>query len=120
MPDASHYYGSDFALSAAGDLLLASGDEYSKQRILRRLLTVMQDYPWQPDYGAGVPQRVGGVPDAPELTALITGQMRLEDGVSQDVPPVIDLVAIPNGVSCSIQYASQDGDPQHLSFEVAP
>ena len=54
MADCSHLFGSDFALSATGDLLLATGDEASKQRILRRLLTVTRDYLWQPDYGAGL------------------------------------------------------------------
>ena len=120
MADASLYFGGDFALSATGDLLLATGDEASKQRILRRLLTVAHDYLWQPDYGAGIPQRIGATLNVPELTALITGQMRLEDGVAQDTPPVISLIAIPNGVACSIQYVSQAGEPQYLSFEVTP
>ena len=120
MTDAALYFGSDFALSATGDLRLAAGDEASKQRIFRRLLTVAKDYLWQPDYGAGVPQRIGAPLDVAELTALITGQMRLEQGVDQSMPPVISLVTIPGGVSCSIQYAVQHGDPQSLSFEVTP
>ena len=118
--DAYHYFSGDLSLSATGDLLLATGDEASKQRILRRLLTVAQDYLWQPDYGAGVPQRIGDTLNAPELSALITGQMRLEEGVDQSTPPLINLQPISGGVAASIQYVSQNGDPQYLSFNVEP
>lgn len=121
MTDASLYFGSDVILSATGDLLVADGVEESKQRVLRRLLTNVNDYLWQPTYGAGLPGYVGAPPDVAALTALIKAQMYLEADVSHDPEPQIALTPIVNGVSARITYISiQTGNPVLLSFSVTP
>ena len=121
MPDVSHFFGSDLAFSATGDLSIADGLEESKQRVLRRLLTNMRDYIWQPDYGAGLPAYIGRTLDQPVLTALIKSQMYLEADVSHDPEPGIALQQIPNGISAQISYLSiETGEPVLLSFDVTP
>ena len=75
MTDAAHYFGSDLQFSANGDLLVADGLDESQQRILRRLLTNLKDYLWQPTYGAGLPSYIGKPLDeaAISLALLIPG-----------------------------------------------
>ena len=128
MTDCYHLYGNDLALSATGDLLLADGDDESKQRVLRRLLTnptqydtsgkvtATGDYLWQPEYGAGLPTYIGAVLDEQELGALIEAQMYLEDSVVQDPPPQVGLRTIPDGVSAQILYNTATV----LNFSVTP
>ena len=116
MTEAFHYWGSDLAVSASGDLLLADGLELSKQAVLRRLLTNMGDYIWELGYGAGLPQKVGALLDVPAITALIRSQMYLEESVSHDPEPVIAVQAIPYGVATQINYTTTDGQQAYLSF----
>lgn len=121
MTDAYHYFGSDLALSATGDLQTADGITESQQRVLRRLLTNQQDYLWEPLYGAGLPGYIGQPLDQPALTALIKSQMYLEADVSHDPEPQITLTSIPNGISAQIIYTSVDtGLPVLLSFDLNP
>lgn len=121
MPDASHIFGSDLALGATGDLLMADGVSESQQRVLRRLLTNPKDYLWQPDYGAGLPAYIGLPLDAAAMSALIKSQMYLERDVSHAPEPVVNLSEIANGISAQIAYISLDSDaPAYLSFDVTP
>ncbi|WP_435018505.1 phage tail protein [Tundrisphaera sp. TA3] len=121
MPDAAHYFSYDLALSATGDLLVADGLEESKQRVLRRLLTNIRDYLWQPGYGAGLPSYIGQLLDEAELGALIKAQMYLEASVSHDPEPVVTLRAIPNGISAQIRYTvAATGQGAYLNFDVTP
>lgn len=121
MTDSSHLFGSDLALSATGDLLPAGGIEEGKQRILRRLLTNPGDYPWHPEYGAGLPSYIGRPLDEPALATLIKGQMYAEGGVSREPEPQVILQPIPNGISVRIAYtALPEGLPAYLNFDVTP
>jgi len=52
-------WGDDFQVDATGDLLIADGDDEVRQRLERRLFTAVQGYVWHPDYGAGLPQKIG-------------------------------------------------------------
>lgn len=104
MTDIYHYLGNDLGISSTGDLLAVSGEEEGKQRVLRRLLTNPGDYIWHPDYGAGLPQMIGELVDIDAITAIIDGQMRLEDRVSHDPEPVIEVSPTATGVFCYIQY----------------
>lgn len=118
--DASQYFGSDLALGATGDLLIADGQEAARQRILRRLLTNPGDYPWQPDYGAGLPAWIGRPMDEPELSGLIRAQMYAEGGVSHDPEPAIGFTAIPRGIAVQIAYTVEDtAERASLSFTVS-
>lgn len=119
MDDLYHYWGNDLTVSATGDLLAVEGSVRGQQRVLRRLLTNPGDYIFHPDYGAGLPARVGDTLDIPKLRALIRGQMLLEEAVSSTPPPEITLQPIANGVSCRIQYTdAASGEPVVLSFSL--
>lgn len=121
MTDAAHYFSSDLALSATGDLLTATGADETTQRVLRRLLTNLKDYLWQPGYGAGLPGYIGQPLDQAALSALIKSQMYLEADVAHDPEPLVVLQQIPNGVSAQITYVSNDtGQTELLSFDVTP
>ncbi len=121
MTDVYHYFSSDLTLSAAGDLLVATDLDETTQRVLRRLLTNVRDYLWQPTYGAGLPGYIGRTLDQAAISALIKAQMYLEADVSHAPEPRIALQQIPNGLSAQIAYTSvQTGEPVLLSFDVTP
>lgn len=119
MPDLAHEFGNDLQISANGDLATADSVTLSQQRVIRRLLTNAQDYIWQPDYGAGLPQKVGDPFDVSTIKAIVTGQMYLEASVARDPIPVIDVQSFPNGMFVKINYTEQDsGFPAILNFPV--
>lgn len=119
MKDLHHYIGSDIASSATGDLQSASGTERGQQRILRRLLTNPGEYIFHPEYGAGLPAKVGETLDIPQIRALIRGQMLLEESVARTPEPEIIVTAIQGGISCLIRYVdAQSKTPAVLSFNV--
>ena len=119
--DIGHDFGGDVRLSPTGDLLRVTGNVRSAERVYRRLLTNPGDYIWHPDYGAGLPQKVGGLVDVAEIRALIRRQMMREASVQQTpTPPAIVATAIPNCVSVQISYvALPDRQPTALSFSVS-
>ncbi len=121
MADSGHYFSSDLQLSATGGLLPVDSVLESQQRILRRLMTNQGDYIWEPNYGAGLPRRIGSTLDVTEMTALIRSQMYLEDSVQQIPEPQITVLPIVNGIYISISYIEADsGKPATLSFDVTP
>ena len=81
--------GGDFVVSATGGLLLADGDDFARQRLERRLLTAVQGYVWHPEYGAGLPQKIGGVYDVPAIQALVMSQVVQEAAVAPNPPPKV-------------------------------
>ncbi len=120
MQDVSHLWGEDLAISATGDLALASGTQLGQQRVLRRLLTNPGDYIWQPDYGAGLGQFVGQTVNAAMITAVIRSQIFRETAVARTPEPVIDVTTSSNGtVYVHIRYVdAASGSTQILSFSV--
>lgn len=119
MAELNHYFGGDISTSNTGDLLSVTGTVRSQQRLLRRLLTNPGDYIFHPEYGAGLPAKVGNTLDIPKLRALIRGQVQLEDSIAKTPEPVISLNAIANGVSVNIKYTdAATGSPAALSFNV--
>lgn len=119
MNDAYQYYSQDLSASATGDIQPVAGTTRTQQRILRRLLTNPGDYLWHQDYGAGLPRYIGETLNVPEITALIRGQILLEESVARFPEPVITIAEIAGGISCTIQYNDADlNAPQTLSFEV--
>lgn len=120
LQDVDHVWDVDLRLSPSGDLGRVSGLERSKQRVLRRLLTNPGDYIWHPEYGAGLPRKVGSTLDVAKLTALIRGQMLLEVSVARSPAPTVSVQAIPNGAAIRISYvALPDRQPVALAFEVS-
>jgi hypothetical protein len=119
--DLSHFMGGDLSVSATGDLQPVNGTLRGQQRILRRLLTNPGEYVFHPDYGAGLPRYIGRNADLAKITALIRGQILLEDAVAKTPAPVItvELLGVTGGISCSIQYTdAPSGQPVTLSFNV--
>lgn len=118
--DLYHYVGSDLLTSATGDLQQTNPTQRGQQRILRRLLTNQGDYIFHPDYGAGLPAQVGLTTDIAKITALIRGQILLEDAVGKKPEPTITVKPISSGISVSIKYQdATTGQPSSLSFNVS-
>jgi hypothetical protein len=120
MADLSHIWSGDLTIAAGGDMLLASGSEAGRQRVLRRLLTTPGEYIWQPDYGAGLPGQIGALTGNAAIEAVVRTQMLLEDAVSQDPPPVVTVTRPSSGVvAITIQYQDANtGEPVVLGFNV--
>ena len=121
--DLYHYIGSDLSTSSSGDLLSVSDTVLGQQRVLRRLLTNPGDYLFHPDYGAGIAQYIGQLVDVPKITALIQGQLFLEEAVSRSSQPVINVTPINGGITggifVEIQYEDAvTGNPVNLNFNV--
>ncbi|NHN84470.1 phage tail protein [Acetobacter musti] len=107
MADLFHISGSDLVITDTGQLDLATGNDAGMQRVLRRLTTNAGDYIFTPDYGAGLPSRVGGTDTPADLQAIILQQMTLEPIVSSSPVPVVDVQNIGTGKrSISVTYMS--------------
>ncbi|MBB3258229.1 hypothetical protein F4827_003097 [Paraburkholderia bannensis] len=129
--DIYHFYGSDLSASPSGDLLVADQPTTGTQRVYRRLLTnpalsnaagqpvASADYTWHPDYGAGVPRKVGSPGNVPATRALIRGQMLLESAVAQLPAPRINLTQSQDAVSTAIQYTDANtAQTQLVNFDI--
>ncbi|CBJ38343.1 putative phage tail protein [Ralstonia solanacearum CMR15] len=117
--DVNHWVGGDIGTSPTGDIGLASADLRTQQRIVRRLVTNPGDYIFHPDYGAGLPAKIGQTLDIQALRGLVRSQVKLEEGVAQSPEPQVDVSAITNGVSVHILYTSAiTRRPVTLQFNV--
>ena len=120
MPDVFLEWNSDFVVSATGGLQLASGDDFARQRIIRRLLTAVRGYLWHQDYGAGLPQKIGSPASVISLKALVRSQIALESSVAPTPAPIINVTEDPNTLglyTISINYTdAASGEPVTLSF----
>jgi len=107
MADVSLEWGADFEVDATGDLLVVDGDVDVRQRLERRLFTAVNGYVWHPDYGAGLPQKIGSVLSVSDILAVCSSQLALEASVAPSPPAQISVAASPNQpdlVTISIQY----------------
>ncbi|MCA1179776.1 MULTISPECIES: phage tail protein [unclassified Pantoea] len=119
MNDLFHIPGGDLNITLSGDVRLVSHRERINQRILRRLITNPGDNIFDPEYGAGLGQKVGETFRPGEWKALITGQVLLEHSVAEHPPPVIKLTQTQDSVSVSISYTDvTTGTSETLSFDV--
>lgn len=118
-------WGGDMVATPTGDINIVAGVDKVRQRILRRFLTTGQvldqqgrvatlpEYIWHKDYGGNARQIVDTA--MPRSTMALTiqqklaGQARLESDVAKDPAPVINVAAIPNGVSVDAYVALADG-----------
>ncbi|MBN3757233.1 phage tail protein [Paraburkholderia sp. Tr-20389] len=130
--DCDHYYGQDLNVSPSGDIALANQSKTGTQRVYRRLLTnpslsdtagnpiASPDYTWHPNYGAGIPRKVGSPGNVPATRALIKGQMLIESAVARQPAPQIVLTQVNNAVSASIKYTDANtATTQFVSFDLS-
>ena len=119
MPDVYCNWDDDLALTPGGDLRMVDGIDRGQQRIIRRLMTILSEYIWHPEYGASVPQRIGERLDDELIESVIRSQIFLEAAVARDPPPTIMLRKIESGVFVRIIYL--DASTLHqtsLEFDV--
>ena len=124
LSDLDQYIGADISASATGDIQASTGTLRGQQRVLRRLLTNPGDYIFHPEYGAGLPAYVGQTADIAKITALVRGQILLEDAVAKTPAPVISVTPVPTGsgggFAIGIRYTdAASGQPTSLSFQVS-
>jgi hypothetical protein len=119
--DASLVWGSDIIVGATGDIAMTSGSGLSQQRVLRRLLTNVSDYVWQPRYGAGLGQFVGMTVDERTIIGTIKSQIFAESAVARRPDPTVTAQILPNGsVFVRINYIDAlNGGTQSLSFTMS-
>lgn len=67
-------------------------------------MTAQGEYIFHPNYGAGLPQRIGLIRDDRVIAAIIRSQIFLEAAVARSPNPVITVTSILNGVNVSIKY----------------
>jgi len=120
MSDLFHQWGTDLVPAASGDVLLAQGSVLSMQRLLRRLLTNLNDYIWQPQYGAGLGGFVGQPVTVDQIAAVIRSQIFKEASVARSPEPVVEVsINSRSEVYVQITYTeAPSGQPQILSFSL--
>jgi len=119
MADLHLIWGGALALDATGDLLLVSGSEEGRQRVLRRLLSNPADLLFHPEYGAGLPAKVGQTTKAADLHATVRRQMFHEAVVQQDPPPAVTVQHGYLATTIAIQYTdAETGQPVGIGFTV--
>jgi phage baseplate assembly protein W len=97
----------DFLVSPQGGLVLVDGVDEARQRLMRRLCTAVKGYIWHPEYGAGLPQKIGDPWQPPTIEAIIRDQIGQEISVAQNPPPRINVSEVIAGiVSIDISYIS--------------
>jgi hypothetical protein len=107
MADVSLEWHDDFEPDATGDLLVVDGDDEVRQRLERRLFTAVQGYVWHPEYGAGLPQKIGSVLSVADIKSVVAQQLALEASVAPNPPAQLTVAASPNEpglVAIGIQY----------------
>jgi hypothetical protein len=96
MADISLEWSDDFQPDSTGDLMVIDGDDEVRQRLERRLFTAVQGYVWHPDYGAGLPQKIGSVLSVSEIKSICAAQLALEASVAPFPPAQLTVSASPN------------------------
>lgn len=121
MPDLSLNWSDDLIVNASGDILTVDQLLRSQQRIIRRLMTIREEYIWHPEYGASVPKRIGATLDETLIQSVIRAQIFQEASVAQSPPPEITVTPTVAGVFVQIKYfSSEDGQQLQLAFDVSP
>lgn len=132
MPDIDHLWGGDINSSPSGDLGLVDGPDLTIERIVRRLMTRAAmpatidtqaqpaEYIWHNDYGAGLPQRIGGDFDFPLISSILTSQILKETSVAPIPPPSFTFTpSILGSMTVTISYTDRFSSAQKLlSFDL--
>ncbi|HVJ54867.1 MAG TPA: phage tail protein [Aliidongia sp.] len=118
LADLAHFWGGDLTLGPTQNLAPVFRSDRTLQRILRRLLTNPGDYIWQPDYGAGLPAKIGTNISVGEVTAIVTGQIALEPSVARNPAPQVTVMQISGGFSISAVIYDNAGNGTPLAFSL--
>lgn len=120
MADIACPWKGDFDLTPDGDLAMADGGDMVEQAIVRRLMTAVNGYVWHPEYGAGLPQRIGRVAQARNIRSLVLAQIRLEATVSALPLPTVAVTTPSAGLfAIAIAYTSAvTGKSVEISLQV--
>jgi hypothetical protein len=119
MVDAAAIWQNDLSYSPTSDLLLVTGSEAGRQRVIRRLLTNPGDYFAYPTYGAGLPAMVGSLATPSQVEAVVRSQMLQEAAVAADPPPQVTISTILNGIAVVVTYSDAvTGAPVLISFDI--
>ena len=119
LSDLYQWYGGDVSSSATGDLQTVTGGVRSQQRIIRRLCTNPGDYIFHPEYGGGLPRKIGSNASTSEIKAIVQSQLKLEDSILQLPAPIVTITPITNGMQIQIQYTDAlTRKPVLLSFNI--
>lgn len=111
----------DFLPDGSGDLTVIDGDAEVRQRLERRLFTAVKGYVWHPDYGAGLPQKIGDPFSLSTIKSIVMSQIALEASVAPNPPPVVVITQGPNDLSTftiAIQYYDA-AQGTSVSFSIA-
>lgn len=106
MADLFLEWGGDFVADSTGDLLIVDGDDEVRQRLERRLFTAANGgYLWHPEYGAGLPQKIGSVLTVAQIKSICVSQLNLEASVAKSPAAQITVSGNSDGtVTIAIQY----------------
>jgi hypothetical protein len=120
LTDIALFIGNDLVVGATGDLLTATGDAETQQRIVRRLLTVAGAYIQHLGYGAGLGQFVGQPTATARIAGVIKRQMKHEATVAQTPPATVTTTRdVTGNVTATIKYTdATTGQPSTLTFPV--
>jgi hypothetical protein len=101
------------------------GSEKGRQRLLRRLFSNpgTEDAPgdllFDPEYGAGLPRRIGSTTNPQTLGAIIRRQLFLEAAVNQEPPPEVRVIPFFGGVTAHITYQdAETGAAMSAGFNI--
>ena len=121
MADLNHQFGSDLSFGPSGDLALVAGSPETVQRLLRRLLTNLQEYIWHTRYGAGLGKYVGETVDDRRIQGVILRQVNREKAVARTPASIVTVNSTTDGyVYVHIQYADKfTNQSQTVSFRVS-
>jgi hypothetical protein len=119
--DAYLTWGGDLQINPNGDVLLAANSTLGQQRVLRRLLTNLNDYIWAPDYGAGLGEYVGATTNTRQIVGSIRLQLFEEATVARLPQPAVEVDLLGNGgVYVDLQYSDAASlTSQSLTFVVS-
>lgn len=120
LTDVFQWYGSDVGIGPTGDLQQVSDTVRTQQRIVRRLCTNPGEYIFHPEYGGGLPAKIGSNASEAEVKAIVQSQVALEAAVATQPKPVVTVSPIGTGaMRIRIQYTdAQTRAPVLLSFDV--
>jgi hypothetical protein len=107
MADISLEWSGDFAVDASNDLFTVDGDTEVRQRLERRLFTAVNGYIWHPEYGAGLPQKIGATRSVSQIRSIVAQQLALEASVAASPPAQLTVTASPNQpdlIAIAIKY----------------